>query len=124
MGNNWLNLMNLLKRILILREIEYHLKSKKTFNEFVEKRSSQLRNLEKRINPDNFIYKYKTEERSLEIFRNYQNLIELFKDLRDGNVNPKEVLKDQIDFKADLNEIKKENTDLKSKDRVSVIPNT
>ena len=50
---------------------------------------------------------YKAEERSLEIFRNYQNLIELFKDLRDGNVNPKEVLKDQIDFKADLNEIKK-----------------
>ena len=49
--------------------------------------------------------------------------IKRFKDLRDGNVNPKEVLKDQIDFKANLNEIKKGNTDLKSKDQVSVIPN-
>ena len=34
------------------------------FNEFVEEKSSELMNLEKRINPDNLIYKYKTEGRS------------------------------------------------------------
>ena len=45
------------------------------------------------------IYKYKTEGRSPKDFRNYQNTIELFKNLRDGNINPKEVLKDQINFK-------------------------
>ena len=45
------------------------------------------------------IYKYKTEARSPKDFRNYQNPIELFKNLRDGNINPKEVLKDQINFK-------------------------
>ena len=45
------------------------------------------------------IYKYKTEGRSPKDFRNYQNPIELFKNLRDGNINPKEVLKDQINFK-------------------------
>ena len=42
-------------------------------------------------------------------FRNYQNPIELFKDLRDGNIIPKEVLKNQISFKSDLEEIKKGN---------------
>ena len=54
------------------------------------------------------VYKYKVEGRSPKDFRNYKNLIELFKDLRDGNLNLKEVLKDQIKFKSDLRKIKKE----------------
>ena len=54
------------------------------------------------------VYKYKVEGRSSKDFRNYKNLIELFKDLRDGNLNLKEVLKDQIKFKSDLRKIKKE----------------
>ena len=37
-------------------------------------------------------------------FRNYQNQIDLFKDLKDSNINSKEVLKDQINFKSDLSE--------------------
>ena len=81
---------------------------RKIFNELVNERSCEFVNLEKRLNPDNLIYKYKNEEISLKDIRNYQNLKELFKDLRDGNINPKEVLKDQINFKSVLGEIKKE----------------
>ena len=33
--------------------------------------------------------------------------MKLFKDLRDGNMKPKEVLKDQINFKLNLGEINK-----------------
>ena len=51
------------------------------------------------------IYKYKTEGKSSKDLRNYQNPIELFKD---GIVNPKEVSKDQINFKSELGKIKKE----------------
>ena len=69
-------------------------KQKKIFNELVEEISSEFKNLEKIINSHNLIYKYKTEGISPNNFRNYQNPIELFKDLRDGNINPKEVLKD------------------------------
>ena len=49
--------------------------------------------------------------------------IELFKDLRDGNINPKEVLKDQINlnFKSGLDEIKNGNKQSKSRDETSVI---
>ena len=47
----------------------------------------------------------------------------MFKNLRDGNVNPREVLKDQINFKSDLGEIRKENLDLKSEEQVSEIQN-
>ena len=66
-------------------------------------------NLEKRINPDNLIYKYKTEGITPKKFRNYQDPIKSFKDLRDGNINPKEVLKYQINFKSDIGKLKKGN---------------
>ena len=56
-------------------------------------------------------------------FRNYQNPIVLFKDLRDGNTNPKEVLKGQIKFKSDLIQRKKGNPKSESKDQISVIQN-
>ena len=69
----------LTKKILISTEIAYHLKSKKTFNKLVEERSSEFWNLEKRINRNNLIDKYKTEGRSLKDFRNYQDLIDLQK---------------------------------------------
>ena len=63
--------------------------------------------MKEKINPNNLIYKYKTEEASLKDFSNYQNPIDSFIDLVDGNKNPREVLKDQINVKADLGEIKK-----------------
>ena len=47
----------------------------------------------------------------------------MFKNLRDGNGNPREVLKDQINFKSDLGEIRKENLDLKSEEQISEIQN-
>ena len=71
MENNWLKLMNLLKRISISTDIAYHLKNKKIFNELIRQRSSEFWNLAKRINSDNLIYKYKTEGISPKDFRNY-----------------------------------------------------
>ena len=63
----------------------------------------------KRINSDDLIYKYKTEGRTPKDLKNYQHPVELFTDLRDGNMNRKEVLKDQFNNKSDLGEIKKGN---------------
>ena len=51
-----------------------------------------------------------------------KDLIELFKDLRDSNIKPKEVSKDHIKFKSDLGEIKL-NPKLKSKDQRRLIQN-
>ena len=69
------------------------------------------------------IHTYKDEGRSPTDFTNYQNLIDLFINLRDSNVNPREVLKNQNDFKSDLGEIKKGNAKSKSKDQTSLIKN-
>ena len=68
-------------------------------------------------------YKYKTEERSPKDFSDYQNTIGLFINLRNGNVNPREVLKNQVDFKSDLGEIKKGNPKSKLENQISVIQN-
>ena len=51
-----------------------------------------------------------------------KDLIELFKDLRDSYIKPKEVWKDHIKFKSDLGEIKL-NPKLKSKDQRRLIQN-
>ena len=63
--------MNLLNRILISTEIAYNLKNKRISNELVKERSSEFRNLEKKINPDNLIYKYKTDGMSPKDFSGY-----------------------------------------------------
>ena len=47
--------------------------------------------------------------------------MKLLEDLRDGNINPKEVLKDQAWFKSDLNEIKTRGK--KSMDQKNTIKN-
>ena len=43
--------------------------------------------------------------------------------LRDGNINPNKILKDQINFNPDISEIKKGNPKSKSKDQISVTQN-
>ena len=69
------------------------------------------------------IHKYETEGISPKDFRNSQILIKLSKDLRDGNTDPKEPLKDQINSKSGLDEINKGNKQSKSEDQISVIQN-
>ena len=49
--------MNLLKRILISKEIVYHTKIKKNIFELIKERSSEFYNLEKGINTNNLINK-------------------------------------------------------------------
>ena len=68
------------------------------------------------------IYKCKIEGRGPKNFSNHQNAIDLFINLRDGNVNRKEVLKNQTDYKSDLGK-KKRNPKLKSEDQINVIKN-
>ena len=69
------------------------------------------------------ICKCKTEERSLKDFSVYKNPIDLFKILKNGNKIPKEVIKNQINFKPDLGEIRKRNPKLRLVDQISVRQN-
>ena len=57
------------------------------FNRLVEEKSYEFQKLKENIYPNNFIYNYETEEKISKDFSDYQNSIDLFIDLRDGNVN-------------------------------------
>ena len=56
----------------------------------IENNWLHLTKLLKGTNHDNLIYKYKTKERTLKDFKNYENLVDLFKNLRDCKINQKE----------------------------------
>ena len=71
---------NLLKMIDIDKEI---------LNELLAERAYEFNGIKDKINPNNWIYNFKTE--GVKDFRGYQNLLKLI--LGDGDVNPKEVLK-------------------------------
>ena len=120
MENNWLNLINLLEWVLISTEIVYHLK-RIIFNKFLEKKSYEFQKRKENISPDNLTYKYKTERRIPKDFSNYQNLRGLFINLRDGNLNQREVSKTEINLKSDQGEIKKGSPKSKSEDGVSIV---
>ena len=72
---------------------------------------------------NHLIYNKKTEARSLKDFRNYQIPFGLFKNSRDGNVNQREVLQNQIKIKLNLVKIRKGNPDFKSEEQIIVINN-
>ena len=73
-------------------------RTKKFYNDLIRERSSEFRNLEIIVNPNTLIYKRKNLKRSLKDFRSYENIIDLFENLRYGNVDPKEALKSQINL--------------------------
>ena len=77
MGKNWLNLMNFLISIEII------------FNRLVEEKPYECNNAKEKIYPINLAYEFKTEGTIPKHFSNHQNQIDLFKNLRDGNINPK-----------------------------------
>ena len=63
------------------------------------------------------IYTHKTEGKSSKDFSRYQNPIDIFINLRDGNINPREVLKNQTDFKSDLKKSKKSKKEIRNQNQ-------
>ena len=64
MENNWLNLINLLKKILPSKEIVHYLINKEIFNRLVERKSYEFQNPKEKSNSNNLIHNYKTDGRS------------------------------------------------------------
>ena len=52
------------------------------------------------------VYRFKTIGNEPKDFGNYQIPLKLFEDIRDGNINTKEALKNQARFKLELKEMK------------------
>ena len=83
-----------------------HEKQKQVFNRFVKERALVFFDIKDKIDPNNLVYTFKTDGNEPKDFGNYQTPLKLFEDLGDGNINSKEVLKNQAGFKSDLSEIR------------------
>ena len=83
-----------------------HEKQNKIFNRPVKERDLEFSDIKDKIDPNNLVYAFKTDGNVSKDFGNYQIPLKLFEDLRDGNINPIEVLKNQVRFNSDLSEIK------------------
>ena len=83
-----------------------HQKQIKIFKRFAEERDFEFANIKDKSDLNNLVYKFSGSENNPIGFTNYQLPWKLFEDLRDGDINPKEVLKNQARFKSDLSAIK------------------
>ena len=81
-------------------------KQEELFSRLVEERAHEFVDIKDNIDLNKLVYKFKTGVNEPKDFTNYQIPWKLSEDLREGDINPKEVLKNQARFKLDLSEIK------------------
>ena len=96
------------------------LKQKEIFNALADKRIKEINELNKIVNYDDLINKYKGNA-SEEKFKTYDQAISLLDEIRDGKISLTNAKNDQEKFRLDLNEIKKGNKKHKSKDQKNAI---
>ena len=72
----------------------------------VKEKALEFSDIKNKIDSNNLVYIFKTGENESKDFGNYQMPLKLFEDLGDGEINPKEVLKNQARCKSNLSEIK------------------
>ena len=91
------------------------LRKKNICNKLLVERASEFVGIKDKNNPNKLFYEFKTDGKIPKDLRDYRMPLELFENLRDGDLNPKEVLKNQVKFKLKLNETKIEVINQKTK---------
>ena len=74
-------------------------KQKQIFNELVEERLEKITDLDKNVNSDDLIYRYKGNTPDLN-FDEFDNALALIDKIRDGKINLTDVKNNQEKFKA------------------------
>ena len=85
-------------------------KQKEIFNELVDKRLDEITELDKNVNRNDIVYRYKKKESPDEKFDKYENALNLVDRIRNGQIKLSDAKNDQEIFKSHLGEIKKETT--------------
>ena len=81
-------------------------KQKEIFNKLIDERLDEITKLDKKINHDDLIYRYKGKTPN-ENFNTYGNDLNLIDEIKNGKIKLADVKNDQIKFKSKLGEIKK-----------------
>ena len=83
-------------------------KQKEIFNELGDKRLNEITELDKKVNHDDLIYRYKSRI-SDEEFDKCDNALDLINQIKNCEIKPAEAKNYQAHFKSTLGEIKKGN---------------
>ena len=97
-------------------------KQKEIFNELVDERLEKITDLDKKVNSDDLIYRYKGNTPDLN-FDEFDNALALIDKIRDGKISLTDVKNNQEKFKSYLGEIKKGNNKRKSKEQKNALYN-
>ena len=81
-------------------------KQKEIFNELVDERHEKITDLDKKVNNDDLIYRYKGNTADVK----FDNDLTLLNKIKDGKISLTDAKNNQKEFKEDLGEIKKGNT--------------
>ena len=92
------------------------LKQKEIFNKLADKRLKEITELDKKVNLDYLVYRYKGRSPD-ENFDKYDNAIDLFNKIQDGDIELTNAKNDQIKYKSSLGEMKKGNNKKRSKEQ-------
>ena len=90
------------------------LKQKEVFNELADERLDKITKLDKKVNLNDLVYRYKGKS-PVEEFDKYNNALDLINKIRNGEIKLAEAKNDQTIFKSHFGEIKKENNKKRSK---------
>ena len=81
-------------------------KQKEIFNELVDERREKITDLDKKVNCDDLIYRYKSNTADVN-FNKFDNALDIIDKIRDGKIDLVDVKNNQEKFKSYLGEIKK-----------------
>ena len=91
-------------------------KQKEIFNKLVGERLEEITNLDKKVNSDDLIYRYKGNTAD-EKFHKFDNVFSLLYKTRTGKISLAEAKNDQVKFKFNLGEIRRRNSKKISKEQ-------
>ena len=89
-------------------------KQKEILNAIVDERLEKITDLDKKVNSDDLIYRYKGNTADVK-FDKFDNALDIIDKIRDGKIDLADVKNNQEKFKSYLGEIKKGNKKHRSK---------
>ena len=85
-------------------------------NEIVDERREKITHLDKKVNSDDLIYRYKGNTADVK-FNEFDNAFDIIDKIRDGKIDLADVKNNQEKFKSYLGEMKKENKNIDQKSK-------
>ena len=95
-------------------------KQKEIFNELVDERLEKITDLDKKVNSDDLIYRYKGNTADVK-FDKFDNALDIIDKIRDGKIDLADVKNNQEKFKSYLGEIKKEKNQKRKKTLCTIL---